>query len=445
MKKTAYALSVLSSGALIVGAALAQDDGSGHLRIAAYNIQFLDSNNSEARLQAVREVIEAVDAHVFALQEIDDRAALEEVFDPGVWQLVIDDQSGERQDLAVAVREPLTVLGDLNADDEDFLFPNETDFFFPDRRDVLDVEVQVPGVDVPVHVLVVHLKARSGGRATTNPRRVGAAVRLLEVLEQDFDEIPFILLGDFNDNPDDQSLNILETGDPDAKIEIENTPGTFLVNLTEPLAALNQVTNSLFNMDFDQNGEIINIDVNSRNRNFDFSATDTHTGNILFDQILIPRSLLGHYIEGSATIFTGEENRGASDHLPVFADFRVQAMPGPVIDTVLIEALLPNPDGQDAGNETVTLRNFSETDVDLTNWFLRDRGNHTFDPSETIAAQASREFTIPVDQDGRSVMPLTNSGDEIELVNPDGAVVHRVKYTEVEALPGRVILTGPGS
>lgn len=94
-----------------------------HLRIASYNIKFLDANESASRVTAIKKVIDKLDAHVIALQEIDDRAALEKVFDKAKWQLVIDDESGDDQDVAVAVRAPLKVVdGELNADDDDFLF-----------------------------------------------------------------------------------------------------------------------------------------------------------------------------------------------------------------------------------------------------------------------------------------------------------------------------------
>jgi hypothetical protein len=76
----------------------------------------------------------------------------------------------------------------------------------------------------------------------SNPRREGAARAMLRVFERDFDGRGFILLGDFNDNPDDRSLNILETGDPNAPGGPEEIDGPFLSNLTERVrcAALNR-------------------------------------------------------------------------------------------------------------------------------------------------------------------------------------------------------------
>jgi hypothetical protein len=53
--------------------------------------------------------MDALDAHVIDLQEIADRAALERVFPPAEWHMVIDDDSTNAQDLAVAVRKPLRI------------------------------------------------------------------------------------------------------------------------------------------------------------------------------------------------------------------------------------------------------------------------------------------------------------------------------------------------
>ena len=117
------------------------------LRIASYNIKFLNANVSDDRAEAIKDVIEKLDAHVIALQEIDDREALEEVFDTNEWKLVIDDDSGDNQDVAVAVRNPIELVDDnLDADDDDFLFSAASNTFFPKRRDVLNVAIKVPGV-----------------------------------------------------------------------------------------------------------------------------------------------------------------------------------------------------------------------------------------------------------------------------------------------------------
>jgi hypothetical protein len=149
---------------------------SAQVRVATYNIQFLSTEvvNQGDRLRKLQEVIAPLDAHVIGLQEIADRAALERVFPPTEWHLVIDDDSTDVQDLAVAVRKPLRVVGlppDLDADDEHFLFAHESETFFPNRRDLLAVTVQLPDESSTFVVMVHHGKSRLRGRAATDPRR----------------------------------------------------------------------------------------------------------------------------------------------------------------------------------------------------------------------------------------------------------------------------------
>ena len=48
--------------------------------------------------------VELLEADVIGLQEIADRAALELLFPPVGWRIVIEDDSGETQDLAAVVR-----------------------------------------------------------------------------------------------------------------------------------------------------------------------------------------------------------------------------------------------------------------------------------------------------------------------------------------------------
>ena len=190
-------------------------------------------------------MIDLLDADVIGLQEIADRAALELLFPPQAWHLVIDDDSTDAQDVALAVRKPISVVGlppDLDADDQHFLFSSASNDLFPNRRDVLAVHVQMPDDPATFVVMVIHAKSRVGGRATTDARREDAARALIRVLERDFDDKDFILLGDFNDNPDDRSLNILETGDPNAPAGPEEIDGPFLMNVTEVPAARDQVS-----------------------------------------------------------------------------------------------------------------------------------------------------------------------------------------------------------
>jgi hypothetical protein len=85
---------------------------SAQIRMWTYNFQFLSTEviKQGDRLSKLREVIALLDAHVIGLQEIADRATLEQLFSPTEWHLLIDDDSTDVQDLAVAIRKPLRVV-----------------------------------------------------------------------------------------------------------------------------------------------------------------------------------------------------------------------------------------------------------------------------------------------------------------------------------------------
>ena len=304
------------------------------LRVADYNIKFLSVEDLDAkpqRKQRLKTVIEQLKPDILALQEIKDRQALEQLFDSDEWSILIDDDSNDAQDLAIVVRRPLKFKDrtDLDADDADFLFPGPTfENLFRNRRDVLVGVVEIPGETEPLHV---HEKSRLGGRAVTDSIREGAARALVQKLDRDYEDKRFILLGDFNDNPDDKSLNILETGSIDAQGGAEEDDGAFLSNPAEDLVALDKVSHGKSAADINpQTGRIDLVTAGSRARNNDNRGNDTNTGDILFDQILFPAILRSLYVDNSFQIFdagvaiegTGGQNGDqASDHLPVYADF----------------------------------------------------------------------------------------------------------------------------
>ena len=439
---------------LLAQAAPAQEQTA---RVASYNIRFLSTGVTSQgnRLEKLRDVVSMLDADVIGLQEIADRAALRLVFPAPDWQIVIDDESGDSQDVAVAVRKPFTVVGltntnnDLNAENQHFLFPNPADnSSFPNRRDVLFVEVRLPSPSTETFfVLVNHWKARSEGRHTTEPRRVSAARDLVRALQDRFDDRDYVVLGDFNDNPDDRSLNVLETGDSNAAGGAEGVDGPFLINLMEPLVAANHVSHGRTSGDVV--GDRVNtVDPESRDRNNDARGTDVNTGDILFDQLLIPVGMRGKYVSGSAKVFDrevavrGGNNNRASDHLPVFAEFvfGVEPEEPTPVSQVRITSLLPNPAGADAGREEVTLGNFTGSSVSLSGWKLRDASGNEFGLTGAVAAGARRTFVM-----ASNSMPLTNSGDEVTLIDNTGTTRHLVSYTEVQAKSGQVVTSPDGA
>ncbi len=418
------------------------------LRVATYNIRFLDADklaNEGDRRDKLKLLIERLEADIIGLQEIKDRRAMEAIFPPDIWQLVIDDESDDEQDLAVAVRRPLRVVrpGNLDAADTDFLFSGADETFFPNRRDVLSVDVAITE-NKTLTVLVTHAKSRLGGRAFTDPRREGASARIVQTLERDFDERYFILLGDFNDTPDDRSLNILETGDPNAPGMKEDEPGSFLINLTEPLYAAGHVTFGRTSADVAQ-GRVRTTEPEARAFNNRERGQDTHTGDQMFDQMLIPVRMRARHIPNSTAVFDldvtsiGSEVTRASDHLPVYADFTfgVGNRDGDhdlLTPAVRIAGLLPNPTGPDEGSEIVYLATSQSSGLDLTGWRLRDRGGNQFELTGRLEPGRELEVTLAGHR-----MPLNNDGDMVELLRPDGTPAHRVNYKGEEARSGQVI------
>lgn len=256
------------------------------------------------------------------------------------------------------------------------------------------------------------------------------------------------MLGDFNDNPDDKSLNILETGDIDAQGGAEENDGAFLSNPAEHLVALDKVSHGKSAADINlQTGRINLVTTGSRARNNDNRGNDTNTGDILFEQILFPAILRPLYVDNSFQIFdagVGSEGAGgqngdqASDHLPVYADF-VFGRPGggdggeTSILGVRIASVLPNPEGEDQGKESVALTNQGTTSIDLTGWKLRDRAGGEASLSDQLAAGANKTVILP-----RS-LALNNNGDEVALIGSDGIERHRISYSHNQVLPGQEI------
>ena len=102
-----------------------------------------------------------------------------------------------------------------------------------------------------------------------------------------------------------------------------------------------------------------------------------------------------------------------------------------------IVALLPNPNGDDAGNEQVTLANSAKHPVDLTGWKLVDKAGNVFVLSGT--AKPGEPLVITMTE---ATMPLNNDGDEVLLLDADGVGRSRVSYTGSQAKSGAVVRFG---
>jgi len=124
--------------------------------------------------------------------------------------------------------------------------------------------------------------------------------------------------------------------------------------------------------------------------------------------------------------------RFGSDHRSVFTT-SAAALPSAKI---AIKKLLPNPNGTDAGNESITVEN-TGTAFAANGWRFRDNDGNTFSiPSGTQLVQGLTVIKLTL-----NTMPLNNTGDKILLLNDAGAQVgDQFSYTKAEVISGKEIV-----
>ncbi len=300
----------------------------GRTRIATYNMEYLTTWIPKERRQNLQETLKSLDADIVAVQEVDDKAALAATFGKG-WNFAIADLPEEDQELGVAVREPYKIL------DYKLVYPgSKYNHAFPNHRDVMRCLVETPGGTV-IAVYSVHLRSRRDGRAKTDDSRCEAASLIAEAVKNSRESLQ-IVMGDFNDTPDDRSANILESGDPETPGG-KNADQSLMVNLTEPLAEKDYVTQGVGELyrgqrEFKPIAKGAFADnARLRGQNYNFPR-DVKVKQIFFDQILATPPLaklskkVGVHAVPSALRGrrAGEDSTIASDHLPVVVEFNIK-------------------------------------------------------------------------------------------------------------------------
>jgi hypothetical protein len=114
---------------------------------------------------------------------------------------------------------------------------------------------------------------------------------------------------------------------------------------------------------------------------------------------------------------------------------KAPAAPVPALASVVITSLLPNPSGDDAQLEEVTLTNKGGASVSLVGWSLADRSGLTWTLDGSVAAGQSRTLR----RNGQP-MSLNNAGDEIGLFDETNA--ERDRYSYAASVERTVIETG---
>lgn len=325
----------LVSWALLSGKADAQETAG--LRVMTYNIQWFSEDANPERLANLRKVVAECAPTIVGVQEVQSKKALRQVFGDG-WEIGMVDDPKEQQEVGIAVKKPYVLVS------SDVVFPSPNlDSFFPGRRDVLRAVVQTPSGE-SLTVYVVHMKSRRGGRMSTDWQRESACGLLASYIAGQRNEPNVVVLGDFNDAPDDRSLNILESGDLLAKAGDNAASQRLLVNVTAPLAAEDGVTIGMSDLFL---GEALPPKVagaaadNARLRGQDYRfPQDVKVPQAFFDNVLASLALAarvkGARVHSSVAALQGSKGRTtvaddgsvtyddkgdlASDHLPVVVD-----------------------------------------------------------------------------------------------------------------------------
>jgi endonuclease/exonuclease/phosphatase family metal-dependent hydrolase len=168
----------------------------------------------------------------------------------------------------------------------------------------------------------------------------------------------------------------------------------------------------------------------------------TFKGPAPFDRILVTASdeFTTQDFDVIKTMAPDDHKKRLSDHYMVVTTVTVGAdvdasggvTPAPVPvtppaaggGTIRIARLLPNPDGSDEENETVTVSNSGSLPVDLDGWILRDKVGTTWNLQGILNPGSEIVFV----REGQQ-MALNNNGDTIELVDGDGTVRDTATYT----------------
>lgn len=98
---------------------------------------------------------------------------------------------------------------------------------------------------------------------------------------------------------------------------------------------------------------------------------------------------------------------------------------------ILINEIMPNPDGTDTGNEWVELRNPNSDDIDLTDWQLDDDegGSKPF----TIKALTIPKNGYATIISGESKLSLNNDSDKVRLFDPKGVIQDEIYYEDAKS------------
>jgi endonuclease/exonuclease/phosphatase family metal-dependent hydrolase len=299
-------LTVLLCVLLSVPRASAQNEP---LTIAAYNLEnafdvfdnpYKEDEGTDVKarweLESIARAIRATDADIIAISEVENepvlRALVDEFLaDQGYEHVtVMPGNDGRGISLGLISRVPIRSVTSyrwqtltLPGDDRRWRF----------ARDLMHAKLDIAGPDAePLHLFVVHFKSKRSVEGDENAVawRTAEATRTRQIVEQLLADDPdalAVVAGDFNANPDDRAMTTLLTPGDDG---------------SRPLAD-------------------VHADLPADQR---ITYPSTRYPDTIFDYILVSPAMAERLVPDSPALVTDPQLTRGSDHLPVYASFKLE-------------------------------------------------------------------------------------------------------------------------
>lgn len=415
-------------------------------RIMTYNLWNFTGDN-DAREDDIKMVIEEIDPDIIVAQELDGadgfNALVTDVLDQietGLFSgAPFTDQSNTNLDIGLYYKSEIFEFISTATVNTTSNWGN---------RDVIEFVMRHISSGIEIHLYGAHFKAGTG--SSDEVERAEEAEALRNHLNE-LDDLDFVfVLGDFNiydsgedawDNlTDSQTINNGRLFDPIDEVgNWHNNPAFEDVHT--------QATRAYYN---GQN-------YGGMDDRFDFILTNV--------AVLDTSSSDCYYVEGSYTAFGNDGNHFneaindgnnsavsddiadalviSSDHLPVYMDVWFDDLVYNDAGIVITE-IMPNPAAvSDSYGEWFEIHNTTDSTIDLNGWILKDQGNDNHIITNNVMsvlvetgdyyilarnADSTLNGGILVDYE-LSGFVLSNSEDEIILMDETGAIVDEVHYT----------------
>jgi endonuclease/exonuclease/phosphatase family metal-dependent hydrolase len=186
------------------------DTNNTEIKLTTYNVQNLfdkiddpikedHTPKNENSLKALAEILKQNNSDIVALQEVENKYSLQELLEVAglkdKYNVIVgkSDNRGIATALLISKKFPIKKVD---------IHENDTTFKRPPVEAIVEL---APGFNVKI--FSVHLKSKRGGMES-DIQRQQEATKLIEYAKKD--DIPTILMGDFNDTPDSNTISIIK-------------------------------------------------------------------------------------------------------------------------------------------------------------------------------------------------------------------------------------------